>query len=155
MCLDTTIKSCNLVLLSHTWSSHLSLCLHAHSCSRMLDFGVRNALGNFGASLGKYVCWVGLSWTSCCWEGFDDEKMRVCLLGYSEACVLSWAFCSTEGMWPLGRMWVFFLLKANGVLNGTFDISSCLTLGRKCSSRKTVQTLCAVSAALQSSVNDE
>ena len=48
-----------------------------------------------------------------------------------------------------------FLVKATGVLNGIFDISSCLTQGRKCSSRKTVQTLCAVSAALQSSVNDE
>ena len=37
-----------------------------------------------------------------------------------------------------------FLVKATGVLNGTFDISSCLTRGRKCSSKKTVQTLCAV-----------
>ena len=34
--------------------------LHAHSCLRMLDFGVRNALEIFGASLGKYVCGVGL-----------------------------------------------------------------------------------------------
>ena len=49
----------------------------------------------------------------------------------------------------------FFLLKATGVLNGTFDISSCMTQSRKCSLGKTVQTLCAFSAALRSSVNDE
>ena len=58
-----------------------------------------------------------------------------------------------------GVSWVYdfcvFLGKATGVLDGTFDISSCLTQGRKCSSEKTVQTLCAVSAALRTSVNNE
>ena len=91
-CLDRTIKSCTLVVLSFTLSSHLSLCSHAHRCLRMLVFWVRNALGNSGAFLEKHVCWVGLSGTSCCWEGFDDGKMRFCLMGHLEACGLSWAF---------------------------------------------------------------
>ena len=63
-----------------------------------------------------------------------------------------WAWCSTESMGSLGCM---TLLKATGVLNGTFDICSCLTQSRKCSSEETVRTSCAVYAALRSSVNDE
>ena len=29
-------------------------------------------------------------------EGFNDGKMRTCLLGYTVPCGLSWAFCSWE-----------------------------------------------------------
>ena len=79
---------------------------------------------------------------------------------------MGWIVCwSLFGVWLAGFLsillsgtyvlWVFFLLKATGVLNGTFDMSFCFTQSRKCSSRKTVQILFAVSAALRSSVNDE
>ena len=74
-----------------------------------------------------------------------------------------WRRITYDDRWLYDWVWVswtydlcaFFLAKAFGVLSGTFGMSSCLSQGRKCSSKKTVQTLCAVSSALRSSVNDE
>ena len=100
----------------------------------LLHAGIFGALWAFLGILlfGQASLWYGLSaWVS-----------SVCGLWSF------WAFCSTGGMESLGCM---TLLKAFWVLNGTFDICSCLTQSGKCSSEKTVRTSCAVSAALRSS----
>ena len=143
----------------------------------MLDSVDHNALRKFWCVPWE-VCMLGWAFLDFLLLGrlrwWEDESF--CMQGHLDACGLSllrkaslwyglsawvssvygsrsfWAWCSTESMGSLGCM---TLLKATGVLNGTFDICSCLTQSRKCSSEETVRTSCAVYAALRSSVNDE
>ena len=113
MCLDVTIKSCNLVVLCSTWSSHMSLCCTLTVACECLTLR-SESVENFGVSHGK--SFAGLGFLGCylvpCalyWAPFVFGEASIwddCLLGSLRyvACGISEHFALQEALGSLSRM---------------------------------------------------